>query len=223
MSETLLTQPAEGVKQDATGTLIDQTPSPTTTSIPKSETSSPSTAPSLLNKDEPKAPAGAPEKYEDFKVPEGFELDEKVAAEIAPIFKDLGLNQAQAQRLVDFYTAKTQESADAPMKLWRETQDRWVNEIKADPEIGGKLDQVKVTVSRAIDSLGDPKLASEFKEAMDYTGAGNNPAFIKAFYKLAQRVTEGTPVAGGKPSSLGQVNPSAPPKSAAARLYPNLA
>jgi hypothetical protein len=58
---------------------------------------------------------------------------------------------------------------------------------------------------------------------MDITGAGNNPAFIRAFFKLAQQVTEGRHVAGRGPSTAGQSNPSAAPRTAGEALYPNLA
>lgn len=160
---------------------------------------------------------GAPETYADFKVPEGFTLDKVVAEEAGKLFKGMNLTQEQGQDLVDFYVNKTKEAAEAPFKLWSETQKKWVEEIKADPELGGKLDQVRATVARAIDGLGDPKLASEFREAMDYTGAGNNPAFIRVFSKLAALVTEGTPIKPGQPVQLKSA-----PKSAAQAMYPNL-
>lgn len=229
MSETQPTNP-EGVDRTETGEIKDQSP-PTTPTItepkaePKKEEASPTEAkkekPSLLN-DKEGEHGGAPEKYEDFKVPEGFTLDGEVATEAGAIFKDLNLSQAAAQRLVDFYVGKTKEAADAPFKLWQDTQERWIGEAKADKEIGGKLPEVKQVVSRAIDSLGDPALAQSFREAMDITGAGNHPAFIKAFYKLAQKVTEGTHVAGGGPSPAGQKRPGSQPETAAKALYPTL-
>jgi hypothetical protein len=181
-------------------------------------------AKSLLNQAKPdaKPAAGAPEAYTEFKVPDGFSLDEAVSKEASALFKGLGLNQDQAQSMVDFYTVKTKEAFDAPYNAWRDTQEKWVNEIKADPDLGGKLDAVKSSISKAIDSLGDTKLATEFREAMDYTGAGNNPAFIRAFYKLAQRVTEGGVVSGRGPSTHGQKEPGSGPPTAAAALFPNL-
>jgi hypothetical protein len=141
--------------------------------------------------------------------------------EASGIFKSLNLPQAEAQRLVDFYVAKTSQSANAPYQLWNEMQEKWVNEIKADPVIGHKLNEVKTTISRAIDGMNDPKLARDFREAMDFTGAGNNPAFVRAFYKLAQMVTEGAHVAGNGPSPASQRRTNEVP-SAARAMYPNL-
>lgn len=178
---------------------------------------------SLLNKgakDAKDEATGAPEKYEPFKVPDGYELDAKVAEEASAVFKDLNLSQPQAQRLIDLYNKQLAETAEAPYKMYEKMRTGWQDVVKADPEIGSKLAEVKTTVSRAIDSLGDPKLAADFRAAMDLTGAGDNPAFVKTFYKLAQLVTEGTHVTG-----KGPVTPKAPdaqPTTAARALYPNL-
>jgi hypothetical protein len=150
-------------------------------------------------------------------------MDEGVNKEAIDIFKGLNLTQAQGQQLVDFYVKHTSESANAPYEAWNKMQDDWVKEVKADPELGPKLNEVKTTLSRAIDvvSGGDTKLATAFRDAMDYTGAGNNPAFIRMFYKLAQMVTEGKHVAGGGPSPQGQTNKQQP-MSAAGAMYPTL-
>jgi len=55
---------------------------------------------------------------------------------------------------------------------------------------------------------------------MDSTGAGDNPAFIKAFYKLAQRVTEGSYVQGRGPAEV--TAPGGRRPSPAQAMYPNL-
>lgn len=172
------------------------------------------------DKAEAKPAAGAPEKYE-FKLPEGYELDEKVSGEATKLFKDLGIPAEGAQRLVDFYLAQTEAAAQAPIDFWTNQRAEWVKEIKADTEIGGKLDVVKSTIGKAIDSLG-PDLATSFREAMDYTGVGDNPAFVKAFYKFAQQLTEGGHVSGRGPTKEGQREPGKGPPTAAHALYPNL-
>jgi hypothetical protein len=148
-------------------------------------------------------------------------MDGQVNTDAKAMFKAMNLTQEQAQQLVDFYTKHTTEAANAPYNTWNEMQETWVKEVKADPQIGHRLNEVKTTISRAIDGLGDPKLARDFREAMDYTGAGNNPAFIKAFYKLSQMVTEGQHVSGNGPSPQGQGNQGRP-ASAARAMYPNL-
>jgi hypothetical protein len=135
-------------------------------------------------------------------------------------FKELGLTQAEGQRLMDLYGKEIAEAETAPYRVWQDQQEKWRSEIQTDPEIGGKLDQVRETVARAIDGLGDPKLAREFREAMEFTGAGNNPAFIRAFYKLSQKVTEGKAAVGGQPLPAA-ARPGARP-SLAQSMYPGL-
>lgn len=208
-------------------------PTTTTPATPPAPEPSPSTAapssspatdtePTILNEKEPVAPQGAPEKYEDFKVPEGHTLDEAVATEFTTLAKDMNLSQSQAQSLVDFYVAKTQEAFSAPFDTYKRMQEEWVEQVKSHPEIRGKLDQVKSTIAGALDGLGDAALATDFRRAMDLTGAGNHPAFVRVLYKLAQAVTEGSGVKGTGPSPHGQNQGQAARPSIANALYPNL-
>ena len=227
MPETVQPTPGDGrpPAQTPTGEIVNQgaTTPPTLTPPTSTPTTTPETKPddnvALLNrKDE--APAGAPEAYAEFKVPEGFTLDAEVAKEASTIFKGMNLNQTQAQSLVDFYVAKTQEAAQQPYKVYEDTRKGWQAEVMANPEIGGKLNQVKATIGSALDGIGDSKLTETFKEVMNFTGAGDHPAFIQVFYKLAQMVTEGKPVSAGGPVGVRQ--PGTGQRSIAQAMYPNL-
>lgn len=218
--------PQGELKTSPDKTPTPQTPSDTTKETKDAAPTSKDKETSLLNetgKDTPKGDTpltGAPEKYESFKAPDGYEFTNESLEGANTLFKELNLSQAGAQRLVDFHAAELKAALEAPQKLWEKTRAEWIEQVKSDPDIGGKLDQVKATVAQAIDGLGDSKLAAEFRQAMDYTGAGNNPAFIRAFYKLAQKVTEGRVVTGGGPTEVKA--PNAPPRTAAHALYPNL-
>src|SRR6266852_5763511 len=105
------------------GTLKDQS-LPTTTPTPLDKTPSTEEGKSFLSgktesKEEPKVEPkldadgkpivepkkeepviGAPEKYADFRVPEGFKFDPEALTEAQATFKELGLTQDQAQKLV---------------------------------------------------------------------------------------------------------------------------
>lgn len=229
MPDSIARTPDGSIANQGQTTTSAATTPQTTTSTESSTTPASPTEPtiaaqdgkSLVNKATEKG-EGAPEAYAAFTVPEGYTLDEEVGKEASGIFKEMNLSQTQAQKLVDFYVGKTNEAVNAPYEAWRNTQAEWVKQVKNDPVIGPRLSEVTNTISRAIDGLGDAKLAQDFREAMDYTGAGNNPAFIRAFYKLAQKVTEGGHVAGRGPSEAGQRRQGEVP-SAAAAMYPNLA
>lgn len=212
-----------GEIKDQTQAVVAETkPEPTTTPETKAQETKPDTkvetkdAKSLLNKDDKSA--AVPDKY-DFKVPEGYTLDEAVSTEASKLFKDAGLSQATAQSLVDFYIAKTQEAAAAPYKAFTEMKEQWRKDLEGDSQVGHRLNEVKVNFSRALDSLGDPKLAAEFREIMDFTGAGDHPAFARVIDKWTQRLTEGKSVTGGVAAVRA---PGQGPTSAARALYPNL-
>jgi hypothetical protein len=231
------TQDEAGVTRTQTGTIVDQSPTltppsttpppsatpeskPTTTQETKNETT-PEAGKSLLNEKDSKE--GAPDKYADFKTPEGFELDAEVAGEAGAIFKDLNLSQSDSQKLVDLYIKHAKNAFEQPFNAYMEKRQEWRDEINSDPEIGGsKLSGVKVSIAKLIDSFGDRKTAEAFREAMDYTGAGDNPAVVRGLYALSKHLTEGGPVRGGGPSTEGQRAPGEGRPSAAQAMYPNL-
>ena len=190
------------------------TPSPTT-SNPSPPNDSAAPKPSTK-------PTAVPDAYT-FKAPDGTELDKPTADAATPIFKELGLSQAAADKLVGFYNERMKAVADAGSQAVLAMREKWVSEVKSDPDLGGKLDTIKADIGRALDALGDAKLVNEFKSAMDLTGAGDNPAFIKAFWKLSQKLIEGKPVGGGGPSPHGQQSSGMAKKpSLASAMYPNL-
>lgn len=231
-TETGQTTPSSG-SQGADPTQTTQT-STTNNQTQQTDQGTQQTDETLLGAKQPeKTDAGktdkpvVPDKYADFKVPDGYELDEGVAAEAGTLFKSLGLTQEQGQQLIDMYAKHAIESTTQAQKLVRETRDGWQAAAKALPEIGGELGpggKVNVAVSRMLDSLGDAKLANEFRAAMNITGAGDHPAFIQVMYKLAQQLGEGTPVKGNSASPFGQRSPGQGERPSAAKaLYPNLA
>jgi hypothetical protein len=176
----------------------------------------------------PKAPdkPTAPDTYTPWTVPEGYELDAKLVEQATPVFKELGLSQEQSQKLVDLYAKATTEANKAVMDSLAETRKEWREGMLKDPALGklvgkdgnfGPDSPLVQTVNRALTGLQNPKLVSDFKAAMDLTGAGDNPAFVRVLHALASKVTEGTSYAQGQPTKTGTSRPSA-----GAALYPNL-
>ncbi len=170
----------------------------------------------------------APEAYAAFTLPEGIELKGPELEQAQTLFKELNLDQAGAQRLVDFHAAQMKAIAAAPDKAFDEMTTEWKTKAEADPEIGpfdgAKALALKTTIAKGLDALGDPAMVKDFKSVMNLTGAGNNPAFIKALAKFAAAVIEGKPTNTNtaKPSPNGQTAPDAAPKSIASAMYPNL-
>jgi hypothetical protein len=125
--------------------------------------------------------------YTEFKLPEGATVDEASMKAASDLFADSGLTQEQAQKFIDLATAREQAAAKAGVQAFVELQNKWVSEVKADPDIGGdKLDATLASAARAIDRLAVPGL----REALDLTGGGNHPAVVKAFARVGQMISE---------------------------------
>lgn len=169
----------------------------------------------------PEEKKGAPEKYEPFTVPEGHELDTKLVESATSLFKELNLDQAGAQKMVDFWNQQTLGISERLQDMVTETRNSWRDEIAKDKTLGngtdGFRDEVRATIGRAIDGIGDQKAITAFKEAMDLTGAGDHPGFVRGFYELAKQLAEGKPVKGSGPAAVDKK-----PPSPAQALFPNL-
>lgn len=227
---------ADGQIADGQTTQSDQGASTTTTTQETSTETTPEGKTLLTEGKAPEAKAeepkkdaatGAPEKYSDYKLPEGFTLDAEVKGKADALFKGLGLSQEGAQSLVDFYGDQIAKVAAAPAAAYAAVTAEWRTASESHPDLRGKLgpgQEVNVRIAKALDSLGDPKLASDFRSLMDLTGAGNHQAFIRVIDKWAQKLTEGTHVAGNGPSERGQSTSGqgGQKPSAAAAMWPNL-
>lgn len=134
-----------------------------------------------------------PEAYE-LTAPEGFDMDADVLAEATPIFKELGLSNEDAQKLmpvagqlvtrtVDRMQQQLIDGANAQRKAWLDT-------AKADPDIGGANWDASIAASaRALDALGF-KEGSDFRKVLNETGFGNYPDMIRAFAQVGKMVGE---------------------------------
>lgn len=204
-----------------TQTDSSSTPPATTTPEPKTEPSTPDPTKTALN-NEGKPPEGAPEKYTDFKLPEGLKLQPEVMTEASALFKGMDLSQTDAQSLIDFHAKQIASISDAPINAVTAIKQDWEGKLKA--TYGAKLEpggEVITRISRVIDSL-PTQIGADFREAMDLTLAGSNPGFVAAFDILCQRLSEGKSVKGNGPSPGGQKSPDAAPKSVAQAMYPHL-
>lgn len=193
------------------------TPKPTEPDL-LAEPPKPQADPTLLDPEPPKPVV--PDTYTDFTLPEGFTLDDATKTEMAATFKELGLTQEGAQKLVDLHTKRLAASIEGQSAAAMQMRNDWKNDAVKNPTIGTGTaikPEVLQTIGRAIEGLG-PTLAPKFREAMNISGVGNNPAFIEAFYALARERTEGRPLAAPKPAAVS--DPSRP-QSKAHALYPN--
>lgn len=169
-----------------------------------------------------KAPEGAPEAYADFTAPQGFQLNKDAIAKALPVFKELNLTQDAAQKLVNLYAEQSGPAGN--QADYEAVRTGWRNEVLKDTSLSTGTDlkpAVKEAIGRTVQALG-PELSNEFRQVMNVTGVGDNPAFVRALFKLSEFVTEGRPTSGRGPSPHGQKAPDAGPTSTAKAMYPNL-
>lgn len=109
--------------------------------------------------------------------------------------------------------------AEVQQQAWVAMNEGWQAEIKAMPEFAGpKFDQMTASVGRLFDDFVGAKDSPERKaldQALLFTGAGNNPAIVRAMARIAANYTESTSHVSGSPSRT--------PVDAAAMMYPKSA
>jgi hypothetical protein len=174
---------------------------------PAAAVTPPADAPAADKPAEPKPQV--PEKYE-FKYPEGYQVDEAALGEYSTAFKELGLTNEQAQRLVDMDAKRSSSSTEASVAAHKQQVESWVGELKNDPEFGGAKFEANVGIAnKALAAFGSPELTQFFKD----TGLGNHPQLVKAFHKIGSQLGEG---------SIHKTTSDQPAaKSLAEMLYPN--
>lgn len=145
----------------------------------------------------------APEKY-DFKLPEGYTLDEGALKTFEPILRELNLPNESAQKLVSAYAEMQKVQDQEAGKAFDEQINKWAEETKADKEIGGQAFNANhADAIKAIGKFGTPEL----KELLNLTGMGNHPEVVRFCMRVGKALKEDSPIqasgtAGGGEKSL---------------------
>jgi hypothetical protein len=140
----------------------------------------------------PEAPV-VPEAYE-LTAPEGMTIDADMLTEATPIFKELGLSNEAASKVLPLAQSLIAKTQDATVQQFidqgNQQRKAWLEEAKADPEIGGnKWDATLHTAGRGLDALGYGE-GSALRTLLNETGLGNHPEMIKAMAKIGGMVGE---------------------------------
>ena len=144
---------------------------------------------------EGQAQPAPPDKYE-FKLPEGFVLNEDSVTELTPLLKKLNVPQKEAQELVD---SERSEAHAALIKQWQD-------ETRKDAEIGGqKLNENLSYANRFISRFA----GAEFISLMRETGLQHNADFLRFMVKAGKALAEDRFVngssGGAKPSTVSEL------------------
>lgn len=125
-------------------------------------------------------------EYKDPELPEGVTLDKETLGKAMGVLSGLKgpPTQGQLQELVNLYSQNAinfaNKVAQGQYDKFIDTRKGWVDEIKADPAVGGKnLAQSNALVAIAKKSFVNEADMPKFLEALEITGAGDNPAFYR--------------------------------------------
>ena len=153
-----------------------------------------------------------PEKYE-FKLPEGMAVNQEALDAITPAFKEAGLTQENAQKLIEAYHPVMQKMMDAQresaMGEFKTMVDGWKQDtIKM---YGADYAKELANASRFIDALPD---SDKVREVLNETGVGNHPVLVKAFVEAGKIISE---------DSFTDTNKRRPGGDPLNKLYPSMA
>lgn len=164
---------------------------------------------------------GAPETYDAFTLPEGFELAGDMLDGLTSFAKAQNMTQEQAQALVDLGVKQAEAvtagyadlASKSPVILPDHWAKEWSKQYASDPDIGGKNLAASVALSgRVFATFGSPELATFLNE----TGLAHHPEIHRMLVKIGGVISEDTLVTpeGGAAKS-GE-------KNVAKSLYPNM-
>lgn len=185
--------PAEGASTSPAAAPIDEAVSPTDKDVTPDSTPD-STEEAKAKIKEELDNDGSNEVPEAYNFGEG--VDTEALAPYTEAFKELGLTNDQAKKLVDLRMKEAATEAESFTKIRSE----WVEAAKADPEIGGDhFNQTVANAQAAVEKFGD----DSFKQVLNEYGIGDHPAMIKFASKIGALLKEDTIVKGQPTQSKG--------------------
>lgn len=161
-----------------------------------------------------------PEKYE-LTAPEGFELNDDILAEVDPVFRELRLDNDQANKLMPLAASFAERIVQQQSDAFQAQATDWAKQAKNDPEIGkANWTETESLVAKALDRFVGPKVTKDdagkevvnpFRKLLDDTKLGNHPEMIRAWRKIGAAIGEdgdlprsdaGAPVKGDRLDAL---------------------
>jgi hypothetical protein len=134
-----------------------------------------------------------PADYDEFTMPEGMDVDQEALSEAVPVFKELGLGQDQAQKLIDVYAQQQVKAQTEAVRQLNEQRTKWREEVKAEPEYEKSLGLAK----KALKQLADPETSAMI------TGSwmGDHPGLVKLLANAGRAISDDAFVEGARGAS----------------------
>lgn len=142
-------------------------------------------------------------------MPEGVELDQAMADAIMPVMKDIGLTNAQADKLAQAYAERRKSEFESMTGRHDKIVTDWQNDIRTDREYGGdKLDASLKIANRALATYAKPEEIKRLTEI----GMGNHPDLFRLLVRVGNANSDDKPVTSETPAASR-------PKDIAETLY----
>jgi hypothetical protein len=173
-------------------------PAPASPAVPATPAAAPEPQTLLGAAKDPNAVKGAPEKYIDFKLPEGFQADKPLLEKFSTTARELGLSQENAQKLVDLQTEHAKAGMESLVKEAQrrdlEVREQWKSEtLKV---LGADADKQLAFAAKALDRFGTPQT----RQFLEQTGLGNHPSLVQLLITAGKAISEDAFIAG-KPAN----------------------
>jgi len=179
-------------------------------------------------------PADAPAEvalpvYEEFKLPEGYNVDPESIGEFSKLLGELEIAagkidhkgyQEAGQKLIDLGAKNVQQSIERLNEYYTQFHENqkkeWFESFKKDPEMGGeKLQETVSTLRNAVEQYGGTaEQIAEFRKIMKETGVGNHPAVTRILYNMQQKINKYETENGGN-----RIVPGAKPAPSKVKPY----
>ena len=197
MSDAVSTAPETTTPQTTTADAAASAPAPEVTSLldgaAAPETGAPAEAAA-----EPAAPAKPVDYFAALKLPEGVTAEDPYLKDAVALFGEAKIAPEIAQKLVDF-DAKRQADAVA---RWQdevaELSAKYLQEVKADPEIGGaRLPETMGYIGKAVDKF----VPADLKVTLQSYGLGNYLVIARLLAFVGKQLSEDQTVTGNPPAA----------------------
>lgn len=155
--------------------------------------------------------------FEAYTLPEGVSLGETEITELNRIIGDAELSpQQRGQALVDLAAAEINRLQQGQHDVFQRTREGWRNQFFDDPEIGGNQQDTTLRQAASMRDrfAGNPEQRADFIAALNYTGMGDHPAFIRFLANVAKALAA--------PRLIGASPAPERPTDGPSRRYPSM-
>lgn len=151
-SDTTPTAPMQAPAVTPAANVGDNTPAAANAQQGAPEAQDEPLPPSLMQApgEEPPVQDVVPEQYAAFNIPEGYDLDPTAIQNCGDQFREMGLSQAKAQKMVDLHYRMIQQQEALYQKQINDSARQWYNEIHSRPDFANEQSLVNKGIAAVV-------------------------------------------------------------------------